>query len=267
MKSRILVAIAAAMYLTACQSSPTTPENSKTDSPQQAAEEARPIDQDESEAIAELARRDGKEAPTEQAPAEQDKPAAEAPQGERHPALLNPALANETAPEQYRLKFETTKGDFTIEVNRAWAPNGADRLYNLARIGYYNDAGFFRLVDGFMVQFGIHGDGAVNNVWRDARIPDDPVTQSNKPGYVTFATAGPNTRTTQMFINYGNNTFLDGQGFAPLGKVVEGMDVVNNLYKGYGERPNQMMIQTQGNAYLKAGFPELDYIKTVSILD
>lgn len=193
--------------------------------------------------------------------------------GERHPALTNPALANETAPATYKLKFSTTKGDFTVDVTRAWAPNGADRLYNLAKIGYYNDVAFFRVIDGFMVQFGIHGDGEVNKAWREARITDDPVKESNQAGYLTFATAGPNTRTTQLFINFGNNQGLDGQGFAPLGKVSEGMDVVNNLYKGYGEGapagrgPSQARMQEEGNAYLKASFPELDYIKSVTVIE
>lgn len=200
-------------------------------------------------------------------------PAPETAPGERNPALTNPALATETAPDTYKLKFETTKGDFTIDVTREWAPNGADRLYNLAKIGYFNDVAFFRVIKGFMVQFGIHGDGEVNKAWREARITDDEVKESNAPGYVSFATAGPNTRTSQLFINFGNNANLDQMGFAPLGKVSEGMDVVNSIYAGYGEGapngrgPSQARMQEEGNTYLKASFPELDYIKNVSIIE
>lgn len=198
---------------------------------------------------------------------------SEKPAGERNPALTNPALANETAPATYKLKFETTKGDFIVDVTRDWAPNGADRLYNLAKIGYFDNVAFFRVIKGFMVQFGIHGDSDVNKAWREARITDDEVKQSNGPGYVTFATAGPNTRTSQLFINFGNNQNLDSQGFAPLGKVSEGMDVVNSIYGGYGEGapngrgPSQARMQEQGNEYLKANFPELDYIKHVTIIE
>ncbi len=193
--------------------------------------------------------------------------------GDRNPALTNPALANETAPATYKLKFATTKGDFTVDVTREWAPNGADRLYNLAKIGYFDDVAFFRVIQGFMVQFGIHGDGEVNKKWREARIADDEVKQTNGPGYVTFATAGPNTRTSQLFINFGNNQNLDNQGFAPLGKISEGMDVVNSIYGGYGEGapngrgPDQGRMQEQGNTYLKASFPKLDYIKHVTIVE
>lgn len=262
MKSRIILTLIATMIIAACQSNPSTPEAAKAESPD-SPEQAQPIDQEEEQATQELARQDGQAAP---APANEEA-AVEKPAGDRHPALMDPSLATATAPDQYRLKFETTKGDFTVEVTRAWAPNGADRLFNLAQIGYYDDVAFFRLIGGFMAQFGIHGDGEVNKVWREARIPDDPVTQSNLPGYLTFATAGPNTRTTQLFINYGNNAGLDRQGFAPLGKVVEGMEVVNNLHMGYGERPNQGLIQSQGNEYLRKNFPELDYIKTLTIVD
>ena len=149
--------------------------------------------------------------------------------------LSDPASLNEQAPAVYKAKFDTSKGRFVVEVHRDWAPNGADRFYNLVKNGFYNDARFFRVIDGFMVQFGINGDPKISAVWRDANIKDDPVKQSNTRGMITFATAGPNTRTTQVFINFGDNAALDGQGFSPFGKVVSGMEVVDSLYAGYGE--------------------------------
>lgn len=182
------------------------------------------------------------------------------------PALLHPATLHAKAPEVYEVKFTTTKGDFVVQVTRAWAPQGADRFYNLVKHGFFSDAAFFRVVPGFIIQFGLNADPAVNKVWQSANIKDDPVTQSNKPGYLTFATAGPNTRTTQLFINFGNNTFLDNQGFAPFGQVTSGMDVVQQLYSGYGESPDQGAIQAQGKAYLEKSFPKLDVIKTAVIV-
>ncbi len=185
--------------------------------------------------------------------------------------LSNPASLNETAPATYKVKFDTSKGTFVVEVHRDWAPNGADRFYNLVKNGYYNDTRFFRVISGFMVQFGINGDPKLNRVWRDANIKDDPVRASNKRGTITFATAGPDTRTTQVFINFANNSGLDDQGFAPFGEVISGMEVVDSLYAGYGEGaprgdgPDQSLIQSQGNAYLKKDFPRLDYIKTATI--
>jgi peptidyl-prolyl cis-trans isomerase A (cyclophilin A) len=185
--------------------------------------------------------------------------------------LSNPASLNETAPATYKVKFDTSKGAFVVEVHRDWAPNGADRFYNLVKNGFYNDARFFRVISDFMVQFGINGNPQISKVWRDANIKDDPVKASNKRGMITFATAGPDTRTTQVFINFGNNAGLDDQGFAPFGQVVSGMDVVDSLYSGYGEGaprgdgPDQGLVQSQGNAYLKKDFPKLDYIKTATI--
>src|SRR5262249_45052632 len=170
-------------------------------------------------------------------------------------------------------KMATTKGDFTIEVNRDWAPVGADRFYNLVKLGYFTDVAFFRVVKGFMVQFGIHGDPAVARQWESATIKDDPTgKKSNTRGMVTLPTAGPDMRTTQIFINYGNNARLDSMGFAPFGKVVDGMKVVDAIYSGYGEGapegkgPYQDQIQRQGNAYLKAQFPKLDDIKSATIV-
>lgn len=185
--------------------------------------------------------------------------------------LGDPSSLNARAPNTYKAKFDTSKGTFVIQVNRDWAPNGADRFYNLVKSGFYNDARFFRVIDGFMVQFGISGNPDVSAAWSDANIKDDPVRESNARGTVTFATAGPNTRTTQVFINFNNNSMLNGQGFAPFGKVISGMDVVDSLYKGYGEGaprgagPNQALIKAQGNAYLITQFPKLDYIKKATI--
>jgi len=190
-----------------------------------------------------------------------------------HPALLDPTLATKEAPKEYKVTVTTTKGDFTVLVHRDWAPKGADRFYNLVDIGFYDDAAFFRAIDGFMVQFGISGYPAVAEAWKEAEIDDDAVKTSNKRGYVTFATRGENTRTTQLFINYKDNTNLDRMGFAAFGEVVEGMDVVDKLYKGYGEGaprgrgPSQGKLQKMGNAYLEADFPKLDYIKGMKLAE
>jgi len=189
------------------------------------------------------------------------------------PAFADPAKLTEKAPETFKAQFDTTKGKFTIEVTRSLAPNGADRFFNLVRSGYFTDIAFFRVVPGFMCQFGIHGDPAVSAKWREAAIPDDSVKGSNTRGTITFATAGPNTRTTQLFINFGNNTGLDRQGFSPFGKVTEGMDVVDTIYNEYGDAPqfggrgpDQGRIQGEGNTYLKKDFPNLDYIKSAAIV-
>jgi peptidyl-prolyl cis-trans isomerase A (cyclophilin A) len=186
--------------------------------------------------------------------------------------LRNPAALTEQAPALFKANFDTSKGLFVIEVHRDWAPLGADRFYNLVKNGFYDDARFFRVIPGFMAQFGIHGNPTVASAWRGAQIKDDPVKQSNKRGYVTFATGGPNTRTTQLFINFGDNAAsLDKQGFAAFGQVVSGMDVVDKIYDGYGEGaprgrgPDQGRTQSEGNAYLTKEFPKLDYIKTATI--
>jgi peptidyl-prolyl cis-trans isomerase A (cyclophilin A) len=185
--------------------------------------------------------------------------------------LMNPAALNQQAPATYKVDFDTSKGAFVVEVHRDWAPHGADRFYNLVKNGFFDNARFFRVIKGFMVQFGIHADPHVSAQWRGARIADDPVKKNNTRGMITFATAGPNTRTTQVFINFGDNQALDSQGFAPFGQVVSGMDVVDKLYSDYGEGapsgqgPEQGRVQAEGNAYLTQSFPKLDYIKKATI--
>ena len=205
-------------------------------------------------------------------PPEAMKPAEPAPAaGAKSPVLLDPSKATEKAPDAYKVQFATSKGNFTIEVHREWAPQGADRFYNLVKAGFYDDVRFFRVVSGFMVQFGISGDPALNTVWRNARITDDPVTQSNKRGFITFATSGPNSRTSQVFINFVDNVNLDHMGFAPFGQVTDGMSVVDSLYNGYGEGfprgagPDQGRIQSEGNAYLNRDFAKLDYVNKATI--
>ena len=187
------------------------------------------------------------------------------------PELANPASLRGAAPATYKARFETSKGVFVVQVTRAWAPTGADRFYHLVKHGFYDNARFFRVISGFMVQFGLHGNPGISAKWREANIPDDPVTQSNKRGMITFATAGPNTRTSQVFINYADNARLDASGFAPFGRVVEGMSVVDALNNEYGEGapngrgPSQGRIQSEGNAYLTHDFPRLDFIKKATI--
>ena len=184
------------------------------------------------------------------------------------PALLDPSLAKEQAPKLFKARFSTSKGDFVVEVHREWAPRAADRFYNLVKHGWFDDVAFFRVVSGFMVQFGINGEPARNGKWREARIDDDlSIGQSNSRGMITFATSGQNSRTTQLFINFGDNARLDRMGFTPFGKVTQGMEVVDKLYSGYGEGapmgrgPDQGRVQAEGNAYLKKDFPQLDYVK------
>jgi peptidyl-prolyl cis-trans isomerase A (cyclophilin A) len=189
------------------------------------------------------------------------------------PDFHNPADPGfaQQAPDSFRVRFTTTKGDFVVAVHRAWAPLGVDRFYNLVRSGFYDGVRFFRVIPGFMAQFGIHGDTAVTAAWRERRINDDPVRRTNIRGMVTYATAGPGTRTTQVFINYRNNDRLDGMGFAPFGQVVEGMAVVDSLYGGYGEGapqgrgPDQMRLNVEGEKYLARQFPKLDKIKTARV--
>ncbi len=181
--------------------------------------------------------------------------------------LTDPAQLNEKAPDTFKVKFDTTKGAFTIEVTRSLAPNGADRFYNLVKAGYFKDIAFFRVIPGFMAQFGMHGDPKLTAIWNHADIPDDPVKGSNTRGTITFAqTQMPNSRSAQFFINFGDNSRLDGDRFAPFGKVTQGMDVVDKINPEYRETPNQRLIELKGNAYLKENFPNLDYIKSATIL-
>jgi peptidyl-prolyl cis-trans isomerase A (cyclophilin A) len=177
----------------------------------------------------------------------------------------------EHAPDVYKVKFETSKGDFVVQVNKEWAPLGAERFFQLVQSGYYDKARFFRVLPRFMVQFGINADPKVSMLWENMVISDDPVKQSNTRGMITFATSGANTRTTQVFINYVNNAFLDASGFSPFGEVLSGMEVVDGFYSGYGETapkgngPRSDLMQTQGNEYLERDFPRLDYIKKATI--
>jgi peptidyl-prolyl cis-trans isomerase A (cyclophilin A) len=196
------------------------------------------------------------------------------PPGSTHPDLMDPTKATEQAPAHYKVKFETTRGDFVVEVDRSWSPLGADRFYNLVKVGFFEGTAFFRVIKGFMAQIGIHGDPRVAAVWRDARIPDDPMgKQSNARGYLSFATAGPGTRTSQFFVNFSDNSRLDQMGFTPFGKIDdEGMKVIDALYGGYGEGaprgrgPDQGRMQGEGNEYLAKDFPMLDYVKTAKLV-
>ncbi len=186
--------------------------------------------------------------------------------------LLTPDSLTATAPDVFQARFETSKGDFVIEVHREWSPNGADRFYNLVANGFYDEVRFFRVVAGFMAQFGIHGDPEVAAAWRGHPIPDDPVMQSNTRGFVTYAMAGENTRTTQIYINYGDNSRLDEMGFSPFGQVVEGMDVVDSINSEYGDfaprgnAPDGASMQSRGNEYLVEEYPDLDFVVRATIV-
>ena len=166
----------------------------------------------------------------------------------------------------FKVRFETTAGDFVVEAHRDWAPLGAERFHELVTSGFYNECRFFRVVPGFMVQFGINGDPVTQQQW-ERNLKDDPATKGNKKGYVTFATSGPNSRTTQIFINYANNGFLDSQGFSPFGLVIEGMHIAEGVYSGYGEMPDQGQITNIGNSYLEKAYPDLDYVKKATIIE
>lgn len=186
----------------------------------------------------------------------------------------NPASLTEQAPPKFKARFETSAGNFVIEVIRDWAPKGADRFYNMVKSGYFTDVRFFRVISGFMAQFGLNGDPAVNRAWQGANLLDDPPKESNRKGTITYANAGPGTRSNQLFINLVDNTRLDEprMAFTPFGRVVEGMNVVEKIYSGYGEGaprgsgPDQNRVRTEGNAYLTKEFPKLDYIKSAAIV-
>ena len=189
-----------------------------------------------------------------------------------NPLLLTPDALDETAPDVFQARFETSKGDFVIEAHRGWSVNGADRFYNLVAGGYFDNVRFFRAVAGFVVQFGIHGDPEVSAIWREQRILDDRVVMSNTRGFVSYAMGGPNTRTAQVFVNLGDNSRLDEMGFSPFGQVVEGMDVVDQLHSAYGDGPprgrgpDQREIFKSGNDYLSESFPDLDFVRRATIV-
>jgi peptidyl-prolyl cis-trans isomerase A (cyclophilin A) len=194
----------------------------------------------------------------------QDKPETKAPETKPAAAaakadLTDPSKLTEKAPDTFKVKFDTTKGAFTVEVTRSLTPHGADRFYNLVKAGYFKDIAFFRVIPGFMAQFGMSGDPKLTAIWNHASIQDDPVKGSNTRGTITYAQTGaPNSRGAQFFINYGNNSRLDADRFAPFGKVIEGMDVVDKINAEYGESPDQQSIEHEGNTSLKHNFPNLD---------
>lgn len=186
---------------------------------------------------------------------------------QRSGPLFNPAALTEQAPATFQAAFDTSKGRFVVEVHRDWAPIGADRFYNLVKNGFFDDVRFFRVIGGQLAQFGMHGDPAVQRAWRDAVVQDDPVRHGNERGTISFASRGPNTRTTQLFINLRDNRAYDRLGFAPFAEVVSGMDVVDGLYAGDEERPEQPLIDEEGNSYLTREFPNLDYINKAAIVE
>ncbi len=191
-----------------------------------------------------------------------------------NPALFDSKLATEKAPDSFRVKIQTTAGNLVIKIHREWAPHGADRFFNLVKIGYYNDVAFYRVLPGFMAQAGMNGDPKVSAAWLNSYIPADELRQSNTKGRVSYAMGGdPGSRSAQFFINYGDNSYLDEMGFAPFGEVVEGFETVQALYSDYGEGapkgngPNQTKLYRGGNAYLKGGFPKLDYIVSAVLVE
>jgi peptidyl-prolyl cis-trans isomerase A (cyclophilin A) len=197
-------------------------------------------------------------------------PPARAPREAPNP-LLTPSRLTETAPTAFRVRLTTSAGDVVLLVHRDWAPLGADRFYNLVKNGFYDDTRVYRVLEGFMAQFGMNGDPRVNMAWRNKVIVDDPLVHSNARGTVSFAKGGLHSRTTEVFVNYQDNAALDERGFTPIGEVIEGMDVVDRFYKAYGdgpprgEGPYQAQVQAQGNAYLDASFPELTRIERATI--
>ncbi len=202
---------------------------------------------------------------------EEAQPQEAAPAVDPSSPLLTPGDLTEIAPETYRVRFETSVGAIVVQVNKAWSPNGADRFYNLVKNGYYDDTRFYRVVEGFMAQFGLKGVNAIDQAWRDATFPDDPFTQSNRRGTITFAHAGPDTRTTQVFFNFKDNAHLDESGFTPFGEIVEGLDVLDKVYSGYGELPpagkgpDYATAWVQGNKYLDENFPEMTKVVSATL--
>ena len=182
-------------------------------------------------------------------------------------ALKHPESLVDTAPGKFEVEFKTSAGTFAVTVDRDLAPIGADRFYNLVGAGFFSDCRFYRVVPDFMAQFGYHGKPDITAVWVDATLPDEPPRQRNTRGTITFATRGPNTRTTQLFVNLADNAHLDEQGFAPFGRVTRGLAVVDAVYGGYGEKPSQQQIHREGNAYLNEQFPKMDYIESARLVD
>jgi cyclophilin family peptidyl-prolyl cis-trans isomerase len=181
------------------------------------------------------------------------------------PAKPKLAPSTKGVPDVYKVRLDTTKGPVVIEVHREWAPLGAERFHELVKDGFYTQAAFFRVVKNYVAQFGLAANPAMTKKW-DVPIDDDPVMRTNKLGAVSFATSGPNSRTSQVFINLRSNQTLDEDGFAPFGQVIEGMEAVERIYQAYGNQPNQEIIMKRGNAYLKENFPNLDYIRKAAIL-
>jgi peptidyl-prolyl cis-trans isomerase A (cyclophilin A) len=189
--------------------------------------------------------------------------------------LMDPKAApvNLTAPAEFKVKLDTSKGAIVLKVVRDWAPKGADRFYSLVKNGFYDECRFYRVLPKFVAQFGIHGNPKISGAWREAPIDDDPVKQKNTRGRVTFAKGGPNSRTTNLFINLRDSTSLDSSGFAPVGEVVEGLEIADQLHSGYGDGapkgrgPAQKRIYEEGNAWLQKDFRDLDFIKTATIVD
>lgn len=276
MRKLTFVLICAALFLFACDKNNAADESATAETTQNADGETTEASEDGAAATdegAEDGQADGQEEGAT-ADVDEDAPYTQLEDKPTPPELLKPPAEPLEAPDTYRVKFETTAGDFTVKVDKNLAPTGANRLYTLVKLGYFDNVAFFRVINGFMAQFGLHGDPAVNKAWREQPIKDDEVKGSNKRGMVTFATAGKDTRTTQLFINFGDNNRLDGMGFAPFGEVEgDGMKVVDELYDGYGEGapsgrgPSQGLIQAQGNSYLQENFPKLDYIKTATIVE
>ena len=272
--TRLLFVFAAGIAFVACQAA-SPPASPASAAPAEVAPHDGPAPAAAPPAVPERAE------PSPPSPAEPAAPAAAEPTADppsgnaaapSHEGLLKPALANETAPERYTVLLATTKGDLHVDVRRSWAPLAADRFYNLVKLGFFDDVAFFRVVEGFIAQTGLSGDPEVNAAWRSQMIHDDPVTQSNLHGMLSFAASGPNTRTTQLFINLSPNDRLDAMGFAPFARARE-LDVAQKLFAGYGEGapggagPMQQRIQREGNRYLKAEFPKLDYIERATIAD
>lgn len=255
-----IAALLAALFLVSCQQKEQAqPAPGKSEAPPVAAEETA----------------SAKPAPSEVNPAEStppETPAAEppsakdAPSGTR-PAQPTPARLPQKDPNIVAVQLKTTKGDIVIELHKDWAPLGVARFRELVESGYFDGARFFRVVPGFVVQFGIAANPLLTAKWQGTEIQDDPVLQSNTRGIVTFATAGRNTRTTQLFINLADNPRLDNMGFAPIGRVVRGMDAVDSIDSRYGEAPQQPRIEAEGEAYLSHEFPNLDKIISARIID